>query len=100
MQIDIEKLAKLSRLSLTEEEKVKYQKQVGNILDAMDVLNKANLDNVDALHSPTDTYLEYGQAKELRSDEAEVMNQENVMKNAKQKHDGHYLVPQVIDRKA
>jgi aspartyl-tRNA(Asn)/glutamyl-tRNA(Gln) amidotransferase subunit C len=100
MQIDIDKLAKLSRLSLTDEEKQKYQQQVGNILDAMDVLNKANLDNVAALHSPTDTYHEYQDAKSLREDEAQTMNPEKIMENAHQTHEGHFLVPQVIERKA
>lgn len=100
MQIDINKLAKLSRLSLTEDEKQKYQKQVGNILDAMEVLNQANLDNVAALHSPTDTYHDYDNVKKLRDDISEKMNSDKVLSNAQQTHEGHFLVPQVIERKA
>jgi aspartyl-tRNA(Asn)/glutamyl-tRNA(Gln) amidotransferase subunit C len=100
MQIDIDKLAKLSRLKLTENEKTKYQQQVGNILDAMDVLNEANLNEVAPLHSPTDTYENYVNAKGLREDRAQPMDIEKIMSNANQTHEGHFLVPQVIERKA
>ena len=46
MQIDVEHIARLARLGLSEEEKKLYEKQLSAILDYADNLKKIKTDNV------------------------------------------------------
>lgn len=46
---EVEYLAKLARVGLTEDEIVKYQKDLADILGYMDKLNEVNTDNVEPM---------------------------------------------------
>ena len=43
---DVEHIAKLARLRLTEEEKLRFQKELGKIIEYFDQLKKLNTDGV------------------------------------------------------
>jgi aspartyl-tRNA(Asn)/glutamyl-tRNA(Gln) amidotransferase subunit C len=45
--INIQRIANLSRLRLTEDEATRYEAELSNILDHMDVLERYDLSNVD-----------------------------------------------------
>ena len=44
---EVEKIASLSRLSLSQEELVRHTEDMNNILDHMDLLNEVDTENVD-----------------------------------------------------
>ncbi|MEM5798210.1 MAG: Asp-tRNA(Asn)/Glu-tRNA(Gln) amidotransferase subunit GatC, partial [Candidatus Aenigmatarchaeota archaeon] len=62
--MDIEKIARLARLKLTDEEKMKFEKDLAEILEAFRVLDEMKTKERPALH-PIDI------KNELRADEAE-----------------------------
>ena len=49
---DVEKIADLARLYITEEEKEKYTRQLNVILEYMEQLNKVDTSNVEPLSHP------------------------------------------------
>ena len=54
--INIQRIATLSRLRLTEDEATRYEAQLSNILDHMDVLERYDLSNVDPSPHATPVY--------------------------------------------
>lgn len=50
---EIEHIARLARLGLSEAEKEKYSKELSGILDYMDKLNKADTENVEPISQIT-----------------------------------------------
>ena len=51
---DVEHVARLARLNLTEEEKVKFSKQLGDILKYMEQLNEVDTTGVEPMNHPID----------------------------------------------
>ncbi len=66
MKIDVVKVAKLANLPLSKEEEEKYAKQLSQILDYMEKLNRADTSKVDATFNVT------GLSNVMREDETEV----------------------------
>ncbi len=89
---EIEKIATLSRLKLTEEELKKFQKDISNILDYANKINEINTDSVD------DTILERNDLYTLRADEVkESMERDKMLKNAKETQYGCFYVSKSVD---
>lgn len=88
---DVEHIAKLARLSLSESEKKEYAKQLSNILGYIQQLEEVNTDGVEAMLSPSPIETIY------REDELiENMPIEEKLKNAPEKS-GHLVkVPPVV----
>lgn len=89
---DVEHVANLARLELTEEEKAKYARQLGAMLDYAQKLNELDTENV----PPTSHVLPI--VNVMREDEPRPSSPiENVMLNAPDEEDGQFRVPAVLE---
>lgn len=89
---DVEHIALLSRLSLTEEEKERYQKELSSILDYVNKLKEINTDDI----IPTAHVIDLKNV--FREDEViPSMDRDKVLANAKEKQNGCFKVPRIIE---
>lgn len=87
----VEKVAKLSRLNLDEEEKELYANQLSQILDTMEGLQQIDTEGV----APLAHVLPIENV--LREDEVgECFPQETVLANAPEQADGMFQVPKIV----
>lgn len=90
---DLEHIAKLARINLTESEKTTFLPQLESVLEYLDVLNQVNIDNVQP------TYRVNDQKNVLRNDEpAESFPQELSLSTAPKAQDGYFVVPGTIKK--
>lgn len=89
---EVEHVAKLARLSLSEEEKEMFSRQLGDILEYVDQLNEVNTDNVEPMaHAIPITNV-------MREDEVKCeFTREELMANAPDEEDGFFKVPKIGD---
>ncbi len=87
---DVEHVAKLARLELTEEEKELYTKQLGDVLKYVDQMNEVDTSNVkpmaqvvDMVNVMREDFVHYEQTKE------------ELMANAPEKENGFFKVPKI-----
>ena len=88
----INKIAKLARIRLSEEESKDLLKDMNSILDWVEQLNEVNTDNVEPLSnvSRSKLYLRKDEkSKEDKSDE--------VLSNAPEKLENYFVVPKVVE---
>ena len=91
---DVEKIALLARLSITEQEMPVYVTSLSSIVDFVDELSRVQTDNIDPLAHPLE-----GQRQRLRADVVtESDNHEKYQANAPSVQSGLYVVPRVIDQ--
>ena len=89
---EVEKIAALSRISLTEEEKTMHQQSLLEILEAAQKLSDLDTDNVE----PT-AHIQ-GIENVLRKDEiTPSMDNELLTSNAPQRENGCFIVPKVVE---
>ncbi|GIO43221.1 Asp-tRNA(Asn)/Glu-tRNA(Gln) amidotransferase subunit GatC [Paenibacillus apis] len=89
---DVEHVAKLARLNLTEEERETFTEQLNAILQYAEKLNELDTDQVE----PTTHVLHLSNV--MREDEVrESLPQEKVFRNAPEEEDGQFKVPAVLD---
>ena len=87
---DIEYVAKLAKLSLTDDEKEKFVPQLGDIINFANKISELNTDNV----QPTQHILETNNV--FRKDEIiPSYKREEILKNAPEKEAGCIIVPGV-----
>lgn len=87
---DVEHVAKLARLELTEEEKEKYSKQLGDILKYADELNEVDTKNVE----PMSHALPF--ANVFREDKVVCeFSRDELMSNCCDIEDGFFKVPKI-----
>lgn len=90
----IEHLSKLALLELSEEEKEKLSKQLGDILDYFKKLNDLDTSNVDPTTHPIE-----GLTNVFREDEPwESLSNEEATKNTKYKQDGYFKAPRILKK--
>lgn len=88
---DVEHVALLSRLELTDEEKQEQLEKLNKILDAMEVLNQVDTSQVKPLAHVLPI------KNVLREDELrESLPQEKALQNAPEQEDGMFRVPKII----
>ncbi len=88
---DVEKIAKLAKLSFTDEEKEKFTEQLRQIISYVEKLNELDVENIPA------TYHVLEVKNVFRKDEAKPsMSQEKVLENAPSAKKGYFSVPKVI----
>lgn len=88
---EVEHIADLARLKLSEKEKVKFQKELGKILEYIDQLKELDVENV----QPTSQVVRMENV--LREDKVKPsLSQEEALSNAPDKEDGFFKVPRVI----
>jgi aspartyl-tRNA(Asn)/glutamyl-tRNA(Gln) amidotransferase subunit C len=91
---EVEKVAKLARLELTEIEKVAFTKQLSQILTHVEKLKQYDTAGVE----PTATVL--GQVNVFRSDEARPsLPVERALANAPESAEGFFVVPKIIEER-
>ena len=90
---DVEGIAHLARLSITEAELPVYVGSLSKILSFVEQLNAAAVDNVEPMAHPL-----ADQVQRLRPDEVvDVEQREKYQRNAARVEAGLYLVPKVIE---
>ena len=89
---EVEHVAKLARLELSEQEKEKLTDQLSNILTYVETLNSLDTKGVE----PTSHVLDL---KNVMRDDVAVqgLTQEQALANAPDKAVGHYKVPKIIE---
>ena len=87
---DVEHVAKLARLDLTEEEKVKFSKQLGDVLKYVEQMNEVDTSNVE----PLSHVVEFNNV--MREDEIHYdCSKEELMMNAPEEENGFFKVPKI-----
>lgn len=88
----VETVAQLARLKITDQEMDSYVESLSNILDLVDQLQSVDTTDVAALSNPLDA------TQRLRADQVTEANQrENLQSNAPAVENGLFLVPKVIE---
>ncbi|HET8708002.1 MAG TPA: Asp-tRNA(Asn)/Glu-tRNA(Gln) amidotransferase subunit GatC [Pseudomonadales bacterium] len=89
---DVEKIAHLARLAITEEELASTTERLSNILNLVDQLQAAQTDGIEPMAHPLDV------CQRLRPDAVTETNQrEKYQQIAPATEAGLYLVPKVIE---
>jgi aspartyl-tRNA(Asn)/glutamyl-tRNA(Gln) amidotransferase subunit C len=92
VNISVEHLARLARLSLSDDEKELFGNQINSILDYMDKLNKLDTRNVE----PTSHVISLSNV--VRGDSPkESLKREDALLNAPDHTDKFYRVPKIIE---
>lgn len=88
----IEHIAKLSRLELTEDEKKLYSEQLSSVLDYVEQLSEVDTENVEPTANIT------GLSNVFREDAVEEsgVSYKEIEKNAPEFKDGNFVVPSVF----
>ncbi len=90
---DVEKIANLARLSITDEEMPVYVTSLSSIVDFVHELSRAETGSVEPMAHPLD-----GQHQRLRADMVSETDQhEKYQRNAPSVQAGLYVVPRVIE---
>ena len=87
---DVEHVAKLARLELTEEEKEKYAGQLGDVLKYVEQMNEVDTSNVVPMAHAIDF------VNVMREDTVKYeQTKEQLMSNAPDEEDGFFKVPKI-----
>jgi len=90
---DVEKVAHLARIAVTEANIVATTERLGNVLAMVDQLQALNTAGIEPLAHPLETMVQ-----RLRPDAVtEIDQRELLMQNAPAAQDGLFLVPKVIE---
>ncbi|MDB6086914.1 MAG: aspartyl-tRNA(Asn)/glutamyl-tRNA(Gln) amidotransferase subunit [Gammaproteobacteria bacterium] len=90
---DVEKIAHLARLSITEHEMPVYVTSLSSIVNFVDELSRAEIGDVEPMAHPLE-----GQRQRLRADVVlETDHHEKYQQNAPSVQAGLYVVPRVIE---
>ena len=88
----INKIAKLARIRLSEDEATELLTDMNSILDWVEQLNEVNTDSVEPLTNISSATLPQ------RKDEAKDINSsEEILKNSPDKLEGYFAVPKVVE---
>ncbi|MFI5265525.1 MAG: Asp-tRNA(Asn)/Glu-tRNA(Gln) amidotransferase subunit GatC [Candidatus Levyibacteriota bacterium] len=93
MKIDVKKIAKLANLTLTPEEETKFEKQLSDILQYVEKLNKVDVKDVEPTSQIT------GLENVTRNDDFtdEMLSQEQALSGAKSTHNGMFKVKALLE---
>ena len=90
--IDIDHLARLARLSLSEAEGNAIRDELSSIIDMIDEMQQTDTADVEPLANPLDA------VQRLRGDAvSETVDREQFLANAPDSEDGYFLVPRVVE---
>jgi aspartyl-tRNA(Asn)/glutamyl-tRNA(Gln) amidotransferase subunit C len=91
----VEHIAKLAKIPVSEKEKVDLAEGFNKTLAVVDELFKVDVSNVEPTHQVTG--LE-NVLREDRVDEKKMLSQEQALSNTKNKHNGYFLVNQILNQ--
>lgn len=90
---DVETIARLARLAVTEDEAASYATSLSKILHLVEQLNVADVSTIEPMAHPL-----AGMVQRLRVDEVTAVDEhEKFQRNAAKVSSGLYLVPKVIE---
>jgi len=92
MEIPIDHVAKLARLGLSKEETKLFAKQLTQILDYANIINKLPTDNVPPTSHPIPIKNVFREDKVIS-----CLNTEDIMKNAPEQEDNMFKVPKILE---
>lgn len=93
MKINVAHVAKLANIPLSDKEKEKFEEQLSSILDYVEKLNEIDTKNVEPTSQVT------GLENVTREEEVTPsLSQEEVLKNAKTKHNGFFKVKAILKK--
>jgi aspartyl-tRNA(Asn)/glutamyl-tRNA(Gln) amidotransferase subunit C len=88
----IKKISKLARISVTNEETDRLEKDLNSIIKFVEQLKELNTDKITPIASVSDQVLT------MNKDEIKKINEkEEILKNAPEKNSNYYIVPKVIE---
>jgi aspartyl-tRNA(Asn)/glutamyl-tRNA(Gln) amidotransferase subunit C len=88
---EVEHVALLARLNLSEEEKQKYALQLGAILEHVEVLKRLPTDNVEPMAHVLPLF------NVMRADrKGPSFPKQEILANAPEQEDGHFKVPRIV----
>ena len=94
-ELEVKKIAELSRLSLTNEELKKRTEDMNNILDYMDTLNEIDTENVEELYNVHDMN------NSLREDNYESsLDKKDVLANSPNSNSDYIEVPLTVKKES
>lgn len=89
---EVEHIAKLASLNLTEEEKERYANDMTEILEFANMINSVNTDEVNETIGANENY------NVFRKDEiVQTVDKETLLQNAPSQEDGMFRIPKVIN---
>ena len=89
---EVENVAKLARLALTDEEKTKLAEQMGNILEYFNQLSEVNTENVEPMAHPVPS------VNVMREDKVSFpYKREEILRNAPEEEGGYFKVPRITE---
>lgn len=92
VEIDVDHVARLARLNLTDEERERFRTQLGLILEHAERVREVATDEVTPTAQPVP------QSNVFRDDEPEpVLSQEEALAGAPEVEDGRFKVPRIIE---
>jgi aspartyl-tRNA(Asn)/glutamyl-tRNA(Gln) amidotransferase subunit C len=89
---DVQKVAKLSRLKLTEAEQLRYVEQLGQILNYVELLNEVDTDGVAPMAHAAEITNVFRDDREVPSLQRDV-----ALGNAPKSDGKYFLVPQILE---
>ncbi len=89
---DIDKIAWLARISISEEDTPNYIHDVSNILELVEKMNSVDTDNIEPLAHPLEITARHRDDKVTETDQ-----RAHFQEIAPAVDNGHYLVPKVIE---
>ena len=87
---DVEHVAKLARLDLTQEEKEMFTHQLGDVLAHVEKMNEVDTTNVEPMNHPIDFYNVVREDKKIYEN-----TREELMKNAPDVEGDFFKVPKI-----
>jgi aspartyl-tRNA(Asn)/glutamyl-tRNA(Gln) amidotransferase subunit C len=95
VEIDVDHVARLARLALTDEERERFRRQLGLILENAERVGEVASADVPPTSHPIP------RANVFRADEPEPgLSQEEALANAPEVEDGRFKVPRIIEEEA
>ena len=88
----INKIAKLARIKLSEEEARDFLKDMNSILDWVEQLNEVNTDSIEPLANISSSVL-----PQRKDESKDVNNSDEILQNSPDKLEGYFAVPKVVE---
>ena len=90
--MDVKKVAKMSRLSLTDEENKKFEQDLKEVLKMFEILKKIDVEDEEIIMHPTPL------SNITREDEVGIhLKVEEALKNTENKEDNYFVGPKTIE---
>ena len=94
-QADVEKIARLANLKVSEKEKKLFSEQFTHSLDVINQLQEVDTQGIHTTHQVTGLK---NVTREDKIDETRMLSQKEALSQAKKTHKGFFVVPAVIHK--